>query len=171
MFIDALRLIVMGSQLDISFLFRRVEIRNVPTVQFIQQSFITTVLPNTVQHIQKVSITLTIHRFQFKRTIFRLSQCTTGKEIRSIIVAVQHLPLFIFYHWGKLLQIANHQQLHTTEGFTAITKTSQYIVYRIQKISTHHTDFINHQQVYTTHNVEFIFSETETILCFAIRTE
>ena len=87
-FIDTLRLVIMGGKLDISFLFRRIEIWNVSTVQFIQQSFVTTILPDTVQHVQKMSITLSINFLQFNGTVLRLPQCAAGKEIGSIIIAV-----------------------------------------------------------------------------------
>ena len=52
-----------------------------------------------------------------------------------------------------------------------VAVTAEHFIYRIQQVGTHHTDFINHQQVHTAYDIDFLLTETETIGCLSIRTE
>ena len=47
----------------------------------------------------------------------------------------------------------------------AVTILPQYCIDSIQQISTYHTDFINHQQIQATYNVDLLFSEFMKSLC------
>jgi len=83
----------------------------------------------------------------------------TAKEKCCIIVRAQQAPVLFFHHGSQLLQVAYHQELNTAERFRAITIPTQYSINCIQLIGTYHTDFIDHQQVHTTDNIDFFFSE------------
>lgn len=79
--VDTLRLIVMGDQTDISFLFPRLETGDVAAVQRFQHLRVAMVLTDAVQQFQEVSVILPVYGLKLDGAIFRLLQRAAGEEI------------------------------------------------------------------------------------------
>ena len=161
----------MGDQTDISFLFPRLEAGEIAAVQRFQHLRVAMVLTDAVQQLQEVSVILPVYGLKLDGAIFRLLQRAAGEEIGSVVVLAEHLPFLVFHHGSQLLQVANHQQLHTAKRFVGVAVAAEHFIYRIQQVGAYHTDFINHQQVHAAYDIDFLLTETEAVACLSIRAE
>ena len=55
-------------------------------------------------------------------------QCFGTEEIGGVIIRFQNFDLFRGYYGGELLQISDHQQLHTSEWFVVLPEFSHDMV-------------------------------------------
>ena len=129
------------------------------------------VLTDAVQQFQEVSVILPVYGLKLDGAIFRLLQRAAGEEIGSVVVLAEHLPFLVFHYGSQLLQVANHQQLHTAKRFVGVAVAAEHFIYRIQQVGAYHTDFINHQQIHAAYDIDFLLTETEAVACLSIRTE
>ena len=87
-------------------------------------------------------------------------QCQTAEKVWRLVVVSQQFPIFLLYHGRQLVQVANHQQLHSAEGLRVVTIAPQHIVDRIEQIRPHHADFIDYQQFETADQADFVPGKT-----------
>lgn len=79
--------------------------------------------------------------------------------------------LFLWRNHGcQLLQIAYHQELHTTERqVVALAILAKHGVYSIEQIAAHHTDFVDYQQVDTADDIALELAELIAFLFAAAK--
>ena len=150
----------MRSQTDIIAVFGWFEVRNISLVQSLQRSIRSLVLAYLIQERDKTFILLAIYLFEFYCKITRLFQGIAAEEIWRIVILTQQLLFLGCNHWSQLMQVAYHQELHTTERqIMPLAILAQYGVYGIEQIAAHHTDFIDYQQVNTADDITLEFAE------------
>ena len=66
---------------------------------------------------------------------------------------LQQGPVLLFNDRWKLVQVANHQQLNTTERQAGVAVGSQDLIDGIEHIGTDHTDFVDDQEIKGTNDV------------------
>ena len=100
--------------------------------------------------------------------IVNLRQCLRTEEVGRVVIRAEHPFVFGRHHGRQLLQVADHQQLHATEGLVAVTETTQYTVDGIEEVATHHRYLIDDQQVERRDDLPFLFAEVELALDLGI---
>ena len=75
---------------------------------------------------------------QLDGDIVYLLQSFRTKEIRRIVVGLQHPFVFGRDHGRQLCQVANHQQLHAAKGLVMFAETSQNGIDGIEQIGSYH---------------------------------
>ena len=167
--VDVLRQYVVGGQLNVALICGRNKVGHVPLVQLLQSGSVCLVLSNLVQNIQKVSIRLSVGLLQLDGGIKCLAQSPAAEEERSVVILGKHFPLLLFHHGSQLLQVANHQQLHTTKGQVRMAVSPQYGIHGIQQVGTHHTDFVYDQQVYATNQFYLLLAKAVFAVFLALK--
>ena len=92
-------------------------------------------------------------------------QCLTREKEFRFVVLMQCFAVFIAHHRGQLLKVANHQELHTTKRSSVDADAAESSVHAVQKVGTHHRDFVNDNEIERTN--QFAFSIRKTELFFA----
>lgn len=79
--------------------------------------------------------------------------------------------LFLWRNHGcQLLQIAYHQELHTTERqIVALAILAKHRIYSIEQIAAHHTDFVDNEQVDTSDDIALELAELIAFLFAAAK--
>ena len=79
--------------------------------------------------------------------------------------------LFLWRNHGcQLLQIAYHQELHTTERqIVALAILAKHRIYSIEQIAAHHTDFVDNEQVDTADDIALELAELIAFLFAAAK--
>lgn len=79
--------------------------------------------------------------------------------------------LFLWRNHGcQLLQIAYHQELHTTKRqIVALAILAKHRIYSIEQIAAHHTDFVDNEQVDTADDIALEFAELIAFLFAAAK--
>ena len=160
----------MGGKPDIIALLRWYKIWNIALVQSLQRSFRSLVLPNLVEQRDKLFILLPVHLFKFDGEITHLLQSVAAEEERSIIMLPQQMLFLWRNHGCQLLQIAYHQELHTTERqIVALAILAKHRIYSIEQIAAHHTDFVDNEQVDTADDIALELAELIAFLFAAAK--
>ena len=126
---------------------RRRELRYVASVQLLKRGGIGPVGANVIEQGQEALVRLAVGLFQFHGGIVRLAQCPAAEEERRVVVLREHVPLLWLHHRCQLLQVANHEQLHSAEGQMRLTEAPQYGIHGIQYVGTYHTYLVDDKQV------------------------
>lgn len=79
--------------------------------------------------------------------------------------------LFLWRNHGcQLLQIAYHQELHTTKRqIVALAILAKHRIYSIEQIAAHHTDFVDNEQVDTADDIALELAELIAFLFAAAK--
>ena len=117
------------------------------------------VLAHFVEDIDKGAVGLTIHVRELYGHMLRLLQGMTAEEVGRMVILAQEAPLTILHHRSQLAEVANHEQLHPSEGAVAILVKTQYGINLVEKVGTHHGDLINDEQVERTDDVLLLLTE------------
>ena len=161
--VDALRLVVVRHQADVTVFAAGAETGHVAAVQAGQRLVVATILAHPVQQVEEGRVLLAIHGGQLDGAILRLPQGAAGEEVGRVVVTLQQQPLLILHHGGQLLQVAYHEQLHAAEGLRAVAVAAQHLVDGIEQVGPHHADFVDDQEVHTADNVDFLPAETVAV--------
>ena len=145
--VDAVGLMVVRHQPHIGFVGRWDEIGEVAAVECGERCTVEGVGAHRVEKCQEAFIALTIDRFEFYGHKFCLLQGAAGKEIERVVVAREQSLLLLFGHGRKLLEVANHEQLHTAEGTMAVAIAAQHSVHVVEQVGAHHRDFVDDEEV------------------------
>ena len=87
------------------------------------------------------------------------SQCCTAEEVGRVVIIAQELPFRPLNHRSQLVQVADHQQLHTAKGQFGATVATQHTVHAIEQIRPYHADLVDNQQVKAFDDILFFLTE------------
>ena len=122
-----------------------------------------------VEHIEEETVFLTIDLFQLDGHIFYLLEGLRTKEIGGVVIGFQQRLVLRCHHRSQLLQVADHQQLHTSEGLVSVAEPPKHGVDGIEQVAAHHRDFIDDQQVERGDDATLLLAEVELALDMGIR--
>ncbi len=155
----------MGGQTDIVAVLRWLEVGDVSLVEGLQRVGGGTVLSYLVEERDKLLVLLSIHLLEFDGKIARLLQGVAGEEVRRVVILTQHLLLLSRHHRGELVQVANHEELHTAERqVVALAKLSEHGIDGIEQVAAHHTDLVDDQKVDASDDVALRLAELKSFL-------
>ena len=143
--VDIMRDPIGRSQRDVGILAGRSEIRDESAVEFPQRLLIETVDPHLVQQRDELRGGLTVNMFQFDRNVVGLAERTAAEEIGCIVELGQHVPILLLYDRRQLVQVADHQQLHTAKRPAVVAEVAQHLVDGVEHIRADHTDLVDHK--------------------------
>ena len=157
--IQVVGFLIMSCQIDIATRLAGSKIGQATAVEPLQYRSIHPIVANAVQQIEKLGIVLAIDLGQLHRHITGLLQRMTAEEIKVRIIGRKQLLVLLLDDGRQLLQVTYQEQLHSAERLVTVTVPAQHVVDGIEQIGPHHTDFVNDQQVDTTHDVDFLLAE------------
>ncbi len=70
------------------------------------------------------------------------------------------MPILVPDHRRQLEEIADHQELHPAEGPVATPVAPQNGIHPIEQIGPHHADFIDHEKVEISDDVDLVPAES-----------
>ena len=100
-----------------------------------------------VEQLHEVEVLLSEHLLQADCDIGNLAEGTAPEEIGGGIMVAQNLLVARCDHRGELLEVSDHQQLHTPEGPGVAAVFPQGVVDGVKQVGPDHRDFIDYQQV------------------------
>ena len=151
----------MGHQVDIAVFLLGMKIGDVPLVQGLQYILPAAAVPDAVEQVQEAAVALAVDLPELHGAEFGFAEGSAGKEIRGVVVRFKHFPLLVLHYRRELLQVPDHQQLHTAERLAAVPETPQNTVHRVQQVGAHHAYLVYHQQVHAPDDVLLLAAETE----------
>src|SRR5574344_543373 len=114
-------------------------------------------------------VLLAVDMVQFNRNVPYLFQSLASKEIGRVVIAAEHSLLAESNHRRELLEVTNHQQLHTAKGARALPETAQNGIHGIQQVTAHHTDFVDYKKVQRSDNPALLAAKLESDFRFHAR--
>ena len=139
--------VVVGRQADIRFLWSGDERGLTAAVQLCQSLSRGMAGAYLIEQRDKRRILLAVDMLQLDSHIVNLLKSLRAKEIRRVVIGLEH-PFVLRGHDGsQLCQVANHQQLHATKGLAVITEATQNGVDGVEQVGTHHRDLVDDEQI------------------------
>jgi len=68
-----------------------------------------------------------------------------------------------------LVQIADHEQLHTAESARGVTVAAKHVVDSVEQVCPHHADLVDHQQVKRPEQLDFVAGKAPLTVDFPRR--
>src|SRR5262249_52009480 len=65
------------------------------------------------------------------------------EEVWTGVIVLEHTPFGIFRHRRQLMHIPDQHSLHTAEGVLATADAPEDEIDRIERVASHHADFID----------------------------
>ena len=118
-----------------------------------------------VEQFHEICVLLPEHLFEPDCDIWNPRQGVAAEEIGGGVMAPQYLLVTWGDHWGELLQVADHQQLHAAEGARVAAVFPQGVVDGIEQVGPDHRDFVDDQQVDGADQAQFLFGEAVGVAC------
>ncbi len=118
----------MGGQADIAFFRFGMKCRVISAVQECKVFFRWLPVADMIQDTDKLLVLLAIDMMELYGDEPCTLQCFGTEEIGGVIIRFQDFGLFRGYYGGELLQISDHQQLHTSEWFVVLPEFSHDMV-------------------------------------------
>ena len=163
-FVVAIGHAVVRGQSNVSILLLGAERWVVTTVEQVEVTLRQLIVAQMVEDVQESRILLSVNLLQLQGDIGRLSQRMAAKEIRRVIVWTQQLLIGRRDNGCQLLQVTNHQKLHTAKRSVAMTIPSEHRVNGIEQVTAHHTDFIDDEHVERTDDFALLSAEIISVL-------
>ena len=134
------------------------EIQLITLVQRLEVLVCYVAISEVIQNVYERFVLLSEHFRQFNRNILYALQCFRVEEIRRVVVSVQQFFLFGLHHGGKLLQVANHQELHSAKRLVVFAEATEHRIDGVENVGTHHTNLVDNEQVERSHYLSFLFA-------------
>ena len=116
---------------------------------------------DAVEQAEETGVALAIDGLQFDGNVAGLLQGMAAEEVGTVVIGAEQFPVLLLGDGRKLLQVANHEQLHTAEGERAVAVLSENGINLVEQVGTHHGYFIDDNQVQTANQLDFLFSQFE----------
>src|SRR5881628_3238701 len=120
---------------------------NVAGVERLEQLGVYTVVSNLLQQVNEPEVGLPEDLLQFDTHDVGFLKGETAEEVRRFVVRSQKFPVFRLDDRRQLVQVADHEQLHTAKSVRIVTVAAKHVVYGIEQVGPHHADFIDNDQV------------------------
>ena len=156
--------VVVRGQADIAILWPRDEVALVTLVESVEHRRVGMAVANGIEQRDERVVLLTEHTAQFDGHIVDLRQCLRTEEERCGVIRSEHLLILGGHHGRQLLQVANHEQLHSAEGFAMVAETAQHRVHGIEQVAAHHRHLVDDKQVERGNDATFLAPEVELAL-------
>ena len=160
----------MGRQGNVWLLGFGLKIGHKSAVQQVEDGLVHLVVAHLIEQVDEGRVRLSVNVFELNGNRIRVLKCLTTKEIHRLVMVAQEVPLLVFDNGRQLVQVADHQQLQSSEGLPAVAITAQNIVNGIKHIGSDHTDFVDDEQVEALNQSDFFtgkFALTVGIRCCA----
>ena len=100
---------------------------------------------------------MTKYLLQFDGRVVGLPECLASEEVgRSVAILLQNLPFVFLCHGSKLLQVADHQQLHASERHISVLIASQHFVDGVKQVTANHRNLVDDEQVECAKDVDLV---------------
>ena len=121
-----------------------------------------------IEQLQEVGILLPVHGLQLDGHIVHLRKGLGAEEVGSLIIGVEQSLLLGGHHRGELLQVANHEQLHTAEGHMVVAEPAQHGVDGVEQVAPHHRYLVDDEQVERGDEAPFLTTVLEAVFYLSI---
>ena len=108
-------------------------------------------------------VLLAEHMRQLDSDVANLLQRLRAKEIRCVVVVVEKRLFLRFHHRGELLQVANHEQLHTAKGLRAVAVTAQHEIDGVEQVGANHRYLVDDEHVEGAYDAPFLLTEIVSV--------
>ena len=110
---------------------------------------------HVVEYVYELRVLLAVDLRQLDGDIVYLPQRLAAEEVRRVVVLAQYALLLCRHHWRELLQVADHEQLHASEGLRGVAETAKHGVDGIEEVGAHHAYLVDDKQVERCYDAAF----------------
>ncbi len=140
---------------DVSLAFGRLKAGLVAAVELVEDFGGELVVAHFIEQRDECAVALAVDVFEFDGHRFGEGEGAAAEEVGRFVVGAHHFPLVFFDDGRELVQVADHEQLHASEGQAAVFVAAQYVVHGVQEVGAHHADFVNDEQIKTLDEANF----------------